>query len=120
MIKILFNPWALGGILLLALVISSSLQQTSQKAKISADQLKSLTTEVANLELNVASSAAIASQSSNPFYKEKVARDQLLWQKPGEIVVQLPPISPTPTQLTRTDTQTPWEAWKKLLLQQPF
>jgi hypothetical protein len=45
--------------------------------------------------------------------KETVIRDQLLYQKPGEIVLQLPPIDVSPTPIiTPTPSPSPWQAWR--------
>jgi cell division protein FtsB len=115
MIKLLFNPWTFGIVLLLAIMAGVSLQQTGQKAQTAADQRQSLETEVTALQLKVSASAAQASASANPFMKEKIARDELLWQKPGETVIELPATAPTPTSVVAQTTLTPWQAWKKLL-----
>ncbi len=53
---------------------------------------------------------------NDPFYQEKVLRDELLLQQPGEKIIQLPEIkleepTPTPTQTPAT----PWQEWRELL-----
>ena len=115
MIKLFFNPWAFGVVALLAVMVGISLHQTGQKAESTTIQLHSLEAEVKTLEANVASSAAQASASANPFMKEKIARDELLWQKPGETVIELPAAAPAATIAITSQTETPWQAWKKLL-----
>lgn len=53
---------------------------------------------------------------NDPFYQEKVLRNELLLQQPGEKIIQLPPIelvepTPAPTQ----PPATPWQEWRELL-----
>jgi hypothetical protein len=97
---------------------------------LSAHQLGSSTQRVSDLEKQVKQQQDDVVQLQNslekskqPFAKEKIMRDQLLLQQPGEYVVQLPEISrPSSTTigtsniLASDNSQlTPWEAWKQVL-----
>ena len=113
--KLIFNPWTFGAFVIFAVLLGISLKNTGQKAQITRDQLKQLETETQALETSVASKAAEASRSAKPFIKEKIARDELLWIKPGEVVMELPAISVAPVQANLSPTLTPREVWKQLL-----
>ncbi len=53
--------------------------------------------------------------SNSNFAKEKIIRDELLMQKPGEYVLQIPASLPEPAAAPPSPTPTPWEAWMKIL-----
>lgn len=103
-------------VLVVACLVALSLQQTAKKASISESQLKHLEGKVQELKTAIDQKTLEASRAAEPFVKEKIARDQLLWQKPGEIVIELPPTTPTPAVVTPKPTETPWQAWKKVFL----
>lgn len=113
--KIILNPGVFGGVLILAIMLISSLRQTAQKATTSTLQLRQLEQEVAGLKTVVDQKSLEASRAAQPYIKEKIARDQLLWQRPGEVVIELPATVPTPTLTFPTPTQTPWQTWQKIL-----
>lgn len=112
--KFFFNPLTFVAVLLLAGLVGLSLHQTAKKAGISATQLKHLEGKVQELKTEIDQKTLVASRAAEPFVKEKIARDQLLWQKPGEIVIELPATTPTPAIVTAKPTQTPWQAWNDL------
>lgn len=114
--KLLSHPFILilACIVVALLLISLQLKksQVARRAQIVASQeesLQQLRSDVAGLESQLEA-------SSDPFYQEKVLRNELLMQKEGEIVVQIPseqlPIRPQPTP---TPTNTPWQAWQQTL-----
>lgn len=115
--KFFFNPLTFIAVLLVASLIALSLHQTAKKAGTSELQLRKLESEVQNLKTSIDQKTQEASRAAEPFVKEKIARDQLLWQKPGEIVIELPATTPTPAVVTAKPTQTPWQAWKELFWQ---
>lgn len=113
--KLFFNPLTFLVVLLVASFVAISLHQTAKRANTSGVQLQQLEGEIAALKGEIDQKILEASRAAEPFVKEKIARDQLLWQKPGEIVVELPPTTPTPEVKNVAPTQTPWQAWKHLL-----
>lgn len=114
--KLLSHPVVmLFSIVVVGLIIVSlqfSKDQVSRRAAIVASQeesLEKIQTEVAELEARL-------EQSSDPFYQEKVLRDELLLQKDGEIVIQIPREQlPEIVRPSATPTQTPWESWRQIL-----
>lgn len=58
-------------------------------------------------------------QASTPLAQERLIRDQLLMQKPGEYLLQIPEVTPEPVQTaTAAATTTIWQEWQALLLQE--
>lgn len=78
-----------------------------EESRLITDQLQE---QVDDLEKSLEEAQA-------PFVQEKIIRDQLLLQKPGEYVVQLPTelVSPEPSQLDNQAEATPLEKWKRVL-----
>lgn len=112
--KLLFHPLAAGVFTLLAGVLILSLratwqrsQQTAQSVSVLSEQLHQTQTDVSQLEQQLSS----ASQSTA---QEKLIRDTLLMQKPGEYIVQVPVELPARTVETETGTTTPWQEWQQL------
>lgn len=107
-------------VILLALVVTSLLvismqikkDQLNKRAETIADQaqvVEKLEAEVKTLEEKI-------EFAQQPFAQEKVIRNELLMQREGELVIQLPLDQlPTPTPTPTPPTQTPWEAWRALL-----
>lgn len=114
--KIFFNPLTFGAVLLVASLVGLSLHQTGKKANTAQQQLEHLEKNLQDLKNAIAEKTIEASRSAEPFVKEKIARDQLLWQKPGEVVIELPATTPSPKAATTQPTQTPLQAWQEVLL----
>ena len=57
-----------------------------------------------------------ASDSQNPINQEAIMRNELLLQKPGEYIVQMPDLPEPITSQSVTQKQlSPWEEWRLLL-----
>jgi|GEM_PF-474852 len=82
----------------------------------SQDSLKTLQAQLDNEKTQVSQLQQTLTDAKSSYAKEKIIRDQLLMQKPGEYVVQLPDLpSLPPQQITETKKLTPWENWKTVL-----
>ena len=116
MLKILYQPLVIAIITLLTGILCLSLY-------VSSFQLRGSSEKVAVLKADVEKQQALADElakkleaAQHPFSKEELIRDQLLMQKPGEFVVQMPNLPVNDLDLGVTPQQTsPWQEWKKLL-----
>lgn len=57
-----------------------------------------------------------AQEATSSLAQERIIRNELLMQKPDEIIVQLPAVEEI--RLSNTEpspTPTPWQAWRELL-----
>ena len=82
----------------------------------SQDSLKTLQAQLDSEKSQVAQLEQTLTDAKSSFAKEKIIRDQLLMQKPGEYVVQLPNLTvPAPQQTLAAVKITPWENWKIVL-----
>lgn len=114
--KILSHPLVMLLTLILAGAILFSLQGTKQKTERGGEVVEKNQATVDELRQTADQLRNQLEESQSTFEKEKVLRDELLEQKEGEVVIQLPAItpivSPSPTP---TPTLTPWQQWRGIL-----
>lgn len=113
--NIFYNPWSFSIFLIFAIMFGLSLNTTGQKAKITSQQLQELQIETQTLKANLTLKTLQASRSAQDFSKEKIGRDELLLIKPGDVVMELPPLNSKAEKIDLTPTQTPFQAWKNIL-----
>lgn len=113
-----FHPLTAFLVTLVALVAVISLQRTVQKTRLSSENTRVLEQEVAKIASEISSLEKQALQAEHSITQEKIIRDELLLQKPGETIVQLPAVSPRPLPSpSLIPTLTPWQEWQLKLLQ---
>lgn len=101
---------------LVAGIFMVSLYISSKDGKSGAQIVQILEESVERQKKRVEALEQQAQLANDPFIQEKIQRDELLLQKPGEIVLQLPPITvPSPTPEPTPKQMTPWEEWKLVL-----
>lgn len=114
--KLLFHPVTILVFTVFILAGILSLQRTTREIRSSTETIQNLDQEINQIEGQVADLEAELEHASSEFAKEKIIRDELLMQKPGEFVIQMPPIpSPSPKGEILT-VRTPWEEWRGILL----
>ena len=112
-----FHPLTALSLTLVTLVAVISLRQTAQKTQISSEETKVLDQEVQKIASEISELKAQVELAEHPFTQERILRNELLMQKPGEYVVQIPEVSVPPRpQPTPTPTLSPWQAWQQVLL----
>jgi cell division protein FtsB len=116
--KILYNPLAALVITLVLGLTSWSLYRQIQKMQQVTGVVGSLEAEIADLSSETALLQEKLEYVDSDFAKEKIARDELLMQQPGEIIVQLPPLpSPSPVVTSPTPASIPGQWWQLLTSQ---
>src|SRR5688572_17112546 len=96
--RILYSHLAVFVLTIISGIICVSLYMNGRRIQQSAQSVDKLEADVASLEakVNLVESSALEATSSAA--KERIFRDELLLQKPGEYIVQLPDLPlPTPT-----------------------
>jgi len=115
--RLLSHPITIVLFTVLALIFFISLDKNTQTAKHSATTLHGLETQNNALESDVQQLEKEVMTAQTNLAKEKIIRNELLLQKPGEFIVQLPPEAKSETIERKTiPAETPWQAWKKILL----
>lgn len=110
--KIFFNPISLIVFILVVFTISLSLRETAKRASIAKKEVNSLEREVQQLRSETQATEALVAKRQGEFVREEIARNELLLQKPGEIIVQLPPITPKPQPTPKLQERKPLEEWQ--------
>lgn len=117
MTKPLEHPLALiiAGVLFSLLFFS--LRQTGNKTQQSTDEISALEEKAYQASKEVQELQDELEYSKSPEYKEKIIRNELLLQKPGEYIVQLtaPETEPLDTHITPSAPITNQEKWLEIL-----
>lgn len=114
--QFLRHPLTILSFALLGLLFSLSLYSSWQRNKATSSQVAALETEVEKITQEVQDLSDVAAVASSAGTQEKIIRDQLLMQKEGEIIVQLPEIDLSQVKkIAPSPSPTPWEEWQKVL-----
>ena len=114
--KLFLNPVAALIISIITLVFWISLYQTGQEIRNSTKDSGVLQQEIDQIASEVSLLEVKIDQAGQSQFKEKIARDELLMQLPGERVIKLPDVElPSPTSAIQPEL-TPWQKWQALLL----
>lgn len=113
--KMLFHPLGVVIVTLCALVLFHWTVQT--RKPINSQAVELLEAEIQRETEAVAALESKTAASDPEFEKEKTIRNELLMQKDGEIILELPPdLSSTTTEdVVHSEQQQPWDQWKALL-----
>lgn len=114
--SLLVHPLAVAFFTLVALVFSVSMYLSAKSQSDGKEVIAALEESVARQQMRVSELEEQAALAQDPFVQEKIQRDERLQQKPGEILLQLPPITvPSPTPQPTPVQLTPWQEWRALL-----
>jgi cell division protein FtsB len=114
--KFLNHPLALLMFIFLSALYSFSLYKTTQKSSVSQDKSTALAQEIDRIVSENERLEGQLEQANTPLAQEKIARNELLLQKPGERVIQISE-NPSVTQAQKQTFQekTVWEQWQEVL-----
>lgn len=115
--QLLEHPVTMIGITVLCVVFFISLHKSGNKLQSSSQSLDQMKQEIARLQEQNQALVDDIEDSQTPLAQEKMIRDQLLMQKPGEVIVQLGDAVPTETKTAAESAKSPLESWKSLLLE---
>ena len=92
-----------------------SLRRTAQKSLISQRNVEVLEQKIQDTSAQIQTEKNAVEYASSEFSKEKILRDELLLQQPGEYILQIPLEEKTTENSAKVAQQSPWEAWISLL-----
>lgn len=119
--QILANPLMVILISFLAILLILSLQENKQKALLSSENLEQNQDNIKLLKETVNKKEEFFIQTQNDLYKEKLIRNELVQNKEGELVIQIPAtnlelIETKETALDKVDYRVQnWKEWWLLL-----
>jgi 16S rRNA U516 pseudouridylate synthase RsuA-like enzyme len=99
---------------IITLLFLLSLRKTASKSLISQKNVELLEEKIRDVNQQITKEKKELEYTSSEFAKEKIMRNELLLQKPGEYVLQIPLKNQEDTQEIELNQQRPIEAWKQL------
>lgn len=115
MFKLLTHPLIAVGLTILAALFVLSLRKTAQKSEVASQNVAVLEQKITDLSRELEEEQKALEYSSSDFAREKILRNDLLLQKPGEYTLQIPDESSVENMAEMPAVKTPWEEWKELL-----
>ncbi len=113
--KIIYHPLTIIFLSLIAVYFIFSLRSNQKKIDLSRKNIKNLKQIVSKMEKDYNQQTEELKTAKKPLTKEKIVRNELLFKKPGEYVLQLPKINPVQPEEKFIEEKTPWEKWRNLL-----
>lgn len=113
--KLLAHPLVILAITLVCGLLVFSMQKTAGKSRVSSDNISVMEQEVAELNTQLELEKQALEYGSSDLAKEKILRNELLLQRPGEYVIQIPDLDQVRNQTAETTAKTPWQEWSELL-----
>lgn len=115
MSKLLFNPITAVIISLLTIIFWFSLYQTTQEMRDSNQDTQKLRENNNQLTQDILQLEEKVDLAQSREAKEAIARNELLMQKEGEIVLKLPDVEISKEETKIEQELTPWQEWQGLL-----
>ncbi len=114
--RYLGHPLVLIVFTLLSALISLSLYSGLKRTRISSEQVDVLEQEIGQIARDVSELEKDVQIASTSGAQEKIIRDELLMQKPGERVIQMPEVEASPIpRPSPSPTPTNWQRWQMVL-----
>ena len=117
--KLLFHPISAIILTIVSLSVISSLRSHHQSLQSQQQLLLARKQEISQLETQLQQQQQQIEQASYAITKERMIRDELLMQKEGELIVQIPNFEPSNVEITPTPTKIPMVEWQQLLSNHP-
>lgn len=117
MIKIIYHPFIIIIFTVISIVFFLSLEKSSQKTEISSKNIEVLEQEIYEMSTQASELDEKIINADSEIFKEKVIRNELLLQKPGEKVIQISSFEgqKSGNESEVIETQKPLDAWLDLL-----
>lgn len=116
MSRLLYHPLTIAIITGISLILFISLYINGREIRQSGQLITTLESDVKKTSEDVEKTQQKLQEAQTPYTKEKIIRDQLLMQKPGEFIVQIPDVVlQNEEKPTIKKNPTPLEQWRQLL-----
>lgn len=113
----LFHPLTVLILTGVTVVLAVSAYRLGQKNRTSTEYLGVLEQEMDKISSEVFHLQHQAAEAADPITKEKIIRNELLMQRPGEVVVEVPQAPAESTVASSAAELTPAQQWWQLLFQ---
>jgi hypothetical protein len=115
MAKLLNHPLAIMLLSLLALLFILSLRKTALKGQTAAQNVALVESQIDQLSGQIEAERQAIEYASSNLAKEKILRNELLLQKPGERALQIPDDGALVTETEAAEQKTAWDEWREVL-----
>jgi cell division protein FtsB len=116
MSKILFHPFVVFIISILCLTLWVSFYFNSREIRKSLVSLGTIQDQVHQRQTEIEGLQKKLEEAKKDQTQEAIIRNELLMQKPGEYIVQIPDVSfPSHTVSEEKSVQSAWEQWQEVL-----
>ncbi|MBU0974743.1 septum formation initiator family protein [Patescibacteria group bacterium] len=116
MTKIIYHPFIIIIFTITSIVFFLSLNKSSQKTDISSKNIEILEQELNKMSIETSQLEEKIIDADSEVYKEKVIRNELLLQKPGEKIIQLLYIENQENpEIDPVETDKPFDMWLDLI-----
>lgn len=116
MSQIVYHPTFVFGITLVVIAICTTLFLNAREIKKSSELSTHLQSQVNQKKSELERLKIKADASKNPYNQESIVRDELVMQKSGEYLVQMPDLpQPIIDQTVIRKQRSPWEEWRQIL-----
>ncbi|MGD9129642.1 MAG: septum formation initiator family protein [Candidatus Woesebacteria bacterium] len=113
--RFLSQPIILIAFSILSLSFILSLKKTENISHQSQKNVEILQNEVKKQSENIQELENKIAEADYPLTKEKIQRNDLLMQRPGEYIIQIPTETKNENKKIAIEIESPWQEWKKLL-----
>lgn len=113
--KILAHPLVMILLTGLTIMIVISLNRTAQKSKVSSENVRLIEQKNEQIRQQIDFQQQAIDEASTGLAKEKILRNELLLQKPGEYVLQIPDEMVINQQTGQLEQKTPLQEWQELV-----
>lgn len=113
--KWIFHPLAVITLTIVSIILVYSLQTNTKEIKKSTERIDILDQENQKLATEIFQLEEQLEQARSDFLKEKIVRNELLLQKPGEYIVQIDIPATSSAQKNIDSELTPWQKWQQVL-----
>ena len=113
--NLFFHPLIILLVTIIFLLFIFSLRKTAQKSEISSQNVAVLEERIDQLTGEIELEKQALDYANSPLAKEKILRNELLLQKPGEYVLQIAGEENLTTENIENADKSNLEAWKELV-----
>ena len=117
MIKIIYHPFIIIILTIIGIIFFLSLDKSSQKTEISNKNIEILEQEINEMSVQTSELDEKIIEANTDKFKEKVIRNELLLQKPGEIIIQLSSAESQKINFesSQVEVEKPLDSWLDLI-----
>ncbi|MBD3250662.1 MAG: hypothetical protein GF381_03800 [Candidatus Pacebacteria bacterium] len=115
--KLFFHPITALILTILTILFVFSLRSNQEKVRLSRENIKNLKKVVDQAQTEVEQKQAQLETAKQPLTKEKIIRNKLLLQRPGEHILQIQDFTIIEQREDKKTETNPWQEWKKILFE---